>query len=201
MTHAEGGAVREAVRAFTSYLEANPAAGRITDVAASATLVDDVGCQVTGPRGWQLTTDMPRQLGGEASAALPSWVLRAAVASCTTTTIAMRAAELCIALSELTVEVDGETDIRGFLAVYEDAPVPPLEVRVRVSISGDASAERLRDLVDWSLARSTVTQAIAQSVKTSFEVITNSPGSAGPGQAPDTVLVGDPEESTVDKTQ
>lgn len=52
---------------------------------------------------------MATSVGGTGSAPSPGWLLRAAVASCVTTLIAMRAATLDVALDSLAVTVDSES--------------------------------------------------------------------------------------------
>lgn len=157
--------VGDAIRAVGSHFRRFPETARITDSAASATLSGGLRCRVTGPQGWGLETDMHPRFGGEGTAALPSWVLRGAIASCTATTIAMRAAELDVALSELVVEVDSDTDLRGMLGIGGDASAGPLAVRIRVSIEGEASAECLEEIVQWGGSHSPVAVAVADAIE------------------------------------
>ena len=77
-------------------------------------------CRVKGPSG-ELTTDMATALGGGGSAPSPGWLLRAALASCDATIVAMEAARAGIELTDLTVTVVSESDNRGVFGVG-DAP-------------------------------------------------------------------------------
>ena len=56
---------------------------------------------MTGSHGETVITDMPTAMGGDGAGPNPGWLLRASMASCTATAIAMRAARLGITLSRL----------------------------------------------------------------------------------------------------
>ena len=66
---------------------------RKEDGAAAVAVLEGGGlrCRAEGPNGAVLVTDMPRPVGGTASAPTPGWMLRAALANCDATVIAMRA--------------------------------------------------------------------------------------------------------------
>jgi organic hydroperoxide reductase OsmC/OhrA len=51
-------------------------------------------------------TDMSKTVGGGATAPTPGWLLRAALASCDATAVAMEAARDGVELTDLTVTVD-----------------------------------------------------------------------------------------------
>jgi uncharacterized OsmC-like protein len=82
---------------------------------AVAVLHEDLKFQVSGPRGEKVITDMPPPMGGTGSGANPGWLLRAGLASCNATVIAMRAAQLGLQLKSLEFTVESESDNRGFL--------------------------------------------------------------------------------------
>ena len=109
--------IREAVEKVSHVLATQPDKARSKNQPAIASLSEGLKCHVTGPNGEEVRTDMPRGLGGEASAPNPGWLLRAALASCNATCIALRAAKLGIELSQLEVTVSSESDQRGMLGV------------------------------------------------------------------------------------
>jgi OsmC-like protein len=78
---------------------------------------------------------MSRTVGGGATAPTPGWLLRAALASCDATAIAMDAARELVELTDLTVTVESESDFRGVLGV--DDSVDPVQAQ-----SGCASSSR-----------------------------------------------------------
>lgn len=157
------------IRAAASHFRVSPESARITDSTATATIDGGLRCRVAGPNGWELWTDMHPTFGGESAAALPSWVLRAAIASCTATTVVMRAAELDVELTDVSVEVESDTDLRGMLGIGQ-ARSEPLQVRVRISLEGDASRECLEDIARWGAERSPVGATIERPVEVSLEL-------------------------------
>ena len=100
---------------------------------------------------------MPAALGGAGSAANPGWLLRAGLASCTATVIAMRAAKLGIALDTLEVSVESESDNRGMLGLDDtvSAGLSGLKMRVRIGAAG-ADGSQLQEIVRWADAHSPV---------------------------------------------
>jgi uncharacterized OsmC-like protein len=97
--------VREAIERLSLGILADPAKARGKNAPVTARLAEGLRCELTGPYNERLVTDMPAALGGAASGPNPGWLLRGALASCTATVIAMRAAKLGVALSSLEVTV------------------------------------------------------------------------------------------------
>jgi uncharacterized OsmC-like protein len=164
--------IGEAIAGARDYLRGHPDEGRSRDPAATATIDSGLRCQVTGPRGASLVSDMTTGVGGRASAPSPGWLLRAAFAACDATVIAMRAAEEGIILSRLEVDVDSESDDRGLLGI-DEAPAGPLSISVRIAIAADGVDEaRLREIVDWARDHSPVDDAIRRAVPVKVEIDT-----------------------------
>jgi hypothetical protein len=90
--------VREAMEKLGSAIAADPSKAQAKRAPATARLVDGLRCEITGPYAEKVMTDMPPAIGGAGSAPSPGWLFRGALASCTATVIAMRAAKLGIAL-------------------------------------------------------------------------------------------------------
>jgi hypothetical protein len=114
--------IREALDTVTKYLEEHPEKAQSTDTPAVATMTEGLRCRVSGPRGWEVLTDMPPALGGSGTAPSPGWLLRAAQASCDATLVAMEAARAGVQLTTLEVVVDSESDDRGLLGMDESIP-------------------------------------------------------------------------------
>jgi uncharacterized OsmC-like protein len=122
------------------------------------------------PGGVVLKTDMGKAFGGEGSAPSPAWLMRAALAACNASMIALRAAVEGISLSSLEVTVDSDSDDRGLVGA-DDAALPgPLRVRVRVRAVTDASAGNFREIVDWAEKHSPVGDALRRSIPTSVTI-------------------------------
>ena len=161
--------VREAIEKTSALISADPAKARVKS-AATAKLAGGLRCEVTGPRGERLATDMPPGVGGEASAPNPGWHLRAAMASCTATAIAMRAAKLGIALTTLEVTVESEADQRFLLGTDANITGGFAGWRTTVKIAGNAPREKLQELVGWADAHSPVGCAVREPADCSLQV-------------------------------
>lgn len=163
--------IREALEGAVAFLSANPEKGRCTDKEATAVLEEGLRCRARSPDGASVVSDMPAGVGGAGSAPSPGWLLRAALANCDATVIAMRAARLGLTLTTLEVTVDSESDDRGLLGTDDRVPAGPLLLRTRVRIGAAGVApERLRELVEWAEAHSPVSDAVRRAVPTSTEI-------------------------------
>jgi uncharacterized OsmC-like protein len=108
---------------------------------------------------------------GGGSAPTPGWLIRAALASCAATTIAMRAAELEIELSRLEVTAESETDMRGLLAVGNGVQPGPASVRLRVKLEAEGvDPERLEELVEWGDSHSPVGDCVRRAIPFELEI-------------------------------
>src|SRR5688572_26150559 len=162
--------IREAIEQTSAAIAADATKARAKNAPATARLTDGLKCEVTGPHGERLSTDMPPAMGGTASGPNPGWLLRSALASCTATVIAMRAAKLGIALETLEVTVESESDNRGLLGMDDGISAGLRTVRTRVKIGGDAKPEVLRELVAWSDAHSPVGCTVRDASSCSLDV-------------------------------
>ncbi|CAM5788528.1 OsmC family protein [Ottowia pentelensis] len=163
--------IQESIVRITQYFADNPDKGLVSDKAAIATLQDGLACKAEGPNGATLLSDMPKSVGGGASAPTPGWFLRAALANCDATVIAMRAAQLGVTLARLEVVVDSSSDDRGIFGLGDGVPPGPQAMRIRVTIAGHgATAQQLRDIVEWAERHSPVGDAIRRAIPTRLEV-------------------------------
>ena len=163
--------VSEAIDKLRSSIAADPSKARAKNAPATARLVNGLQCELKGPYGERVLTDMPPAMGGAASGPNPGWLMRGAIASCTATVIAMRAAHDGIELSELEVTVDTDSDLRGILGIDERISAGHQAIRMQVKIgSPSASLEALRALVEWAEAHSPVGCTIKDSPACRLEV-------------------------------
>ena len=95
--------IEKAVESVEQYLQAQSEPGPRADVPAIATIEDGLKCRIESPDGTAIYTDMPKSIGGSASANSPGWHLRAALASCDATLLAIRAARLGLNLNSIEV--------------------------------------------------------------------------------------------------
>lgn len=163
--------VREAMERLASSMSADPAKARAKNAPATARLEAGLRCEVSGPYGERLVTDMPPAVGGERSGPNPGWLLRAALASCTATVIAMRAAKLGVTLDTLEVTAESDSDLRGLLGAREgvSAAHGPVRIKVKIGAPG-ASPESLREMVAWADAHSPVNCTLREPPACSLEV-------------------------------
>ena len=90
--------------------------------------------------------DEPTALGGADVAANPVQYALASLGSCQAITYQFWAEQLGIGFDSLSVRVEGDLDIRGFLG-FDDGVRPGLSaVRVEVTVTGPESPERYEEL-------------------------------------------------------
>ncbi|HTN26329.1 MAG TPA: OsmC family protein [Burkholderiales bacterium] len=162
--------VREAIERISADIAADLSKAKARNAPATARLTEGLRCEVSGPTGQRMVTDMARALGGDASAPNPGWVLRCAWASCTATVIAMRAARLGVALETLEVTVDSDSDLRGILGLDENVGAGQHAVRTTVRIRGSADAQTLREIASWGEAHSPVGCTVRNSPACSLDI-------------------------------
>ena len=163
--------IRDAVEKLRSFFSKQPDKARASPSPATARLVDRLRCEVSGPGGERISTDMPAVMGGGASAPNPGWLMRSALASCSASAIAIRASTLGISLDFLEVTVDSESDNRGWLGLDEQITAGSTAMRTRVKIGAEgATQEQLQELVTWADLHSPVACTVRKSPAYSLEI-------------------------------
>ena len=77
-----------------------------------------------------------------------------------------------VRLTEVRATVTGDIDLNGILALNPDVRNGYERITVRFTVKGDAPAEKLRELVEQSRARSAVYDIITNRVPVTIEVDT-----------------------------
>jgi uncharacterized OsmC-like protein len=163
--------IQQSIAGVIQYLSEHPDECRYTDKAATAVIEEGLRCRAAGPNGATLSSDMPKAIGGGGSAPSPGWLLRAAFANCDATVIAMRAAQLGVALTTLEVTVDSESDDRGLLGMDAAIPAGALSMHTRVRIGANGvTPEHLREIVAWAEAHSPVGDAVRRAVPSTTKI-------------------------------
>jgi uncharacterized OsmC-like protein len=163
--------IQKSVKGIIQYYLENPDKAISEDKPATARVEAGLRCRATGPHGAELVSDMPKGIGGGATASTPGWFLRAALANCDATMIALRAAELGITLTTLEVTVSSTSDDRGLLQIDDSIPAGPLKVQAHVKLGGEGvSKEQLQELVAWAERHSPVGNAISRAVPLNVSV-------------------------------
>lgn len=161
--------IATAIERVESAFRRRPAAGLHDDAPAAARWEGGTRVVATHANGAAVVTDMPVELGGSGDQVTPGWLLRAALASCATTRIAMAAAVEGIELSSLSVDAGSRSDARGLLGMTESdgSQVPAaacdVELTVRIAAVGQ-SPERLRALVEGCDRFSPVSETLRHAV-------------------------------------
>ena len=167
--------IAAAMQRVESVFQRRPEAGLLDDTPAMAHWESGTRVVSRHPNGTQLVTDMPSEIGGSGDQVTPGWLLRAALASCAATRIAMAAAVAGIELTTLDVAATSRSDARGLLGMAnaDGQPVPaePRDVLLAVRIAAHGvAAERLRALVEQSHGYSPVTAAHQAAVPVALRI-------------------------------
>jgi uncharacterized OsmC-like protein len=163
--------IREAIDRVSVAVCADPATARAKNAPATARLTSGLQFEVSGPNKERVITDMPPAMGGSASGPNPGWFLRGALASCTATVIAMRAAKLGVTLTDLEVTVGSESDTRGLLGLDDEVSAGMGSMRMKVKIAAEGeSADTLREIVAWADAHSPVACTLRQAPGCSLDI-------------------------------
>src|SRR4051812_45918129 len=114
--------------------------------------------------------DHPRVLVGTDKGATPVEYVLHALAGCLTAGLANIAAARGVELTEVTSTVEGDIDLNGLLGLDPDVRNGFQQIRVSFDIKGNAPAEKLREVIAQSQARSAVFDIITNSVPVSIEI-------------------------------
>jgi uncharacterized OsmC-like protein len=157
--------ILDAVRGATAYLAAHPNEARYRDSHARARLGAGLRVEVVGPGGERVRTDMPKGIGGTAKTPSPGWLLRAATASCVASLIGIRAAMLEVALDDVDVLVDSESDDRGILGLDAGVDAGALSMRIEVLVTAPgADRATIESIVGWAVDHCPVADTVRRAV-------------------------------------
>lgn len=158
--------IAAALKRLEKILLRSPKTGLHADAPATARWNGGTRVTTSHENGTQFATDLPAEIGGGGTAVTPGWHLRAGLASCVTTRIAMAAAVEGVQLSELEVVATSQSDVRGLLAMSDpdggrvSAGPRDVQLHVKITAADGTSTERLRSLVERSHGCSPVSCAV-----------------------------------------
>lgn len=168
-------AISAAMDRLTTILQRRPDFGLHDDAQATARWEGGLRIVSRHENGTQLLTDMPAEFGGGGTQVTPGWLMRAGLASCTATRIAMAAAAEQIELAMLEVSANSHSDTRGLFGMANADGVTvaagprDMALSVRISATGVAP-DRLRTLVEESYRCSPVSDALCRAVPVSLRI-------------------------------
>ncbi|MET1003911.1 MAG: OsmC family protein [Propionibacteriaceae bacterium] len=116
--------------------------------------------------------DHPPVLTGGDHGPTPVEFLLHALAACLTSGLVNIAAARGITLHEVSSTVEGDIDLLGILGLDRDTRNGYQRIKVTFTISGDASAEQLRELVSRSQRRSAVLDVLTHGTQVEVDVVT-----------------------------
>lgn len=167
--------VAAAMRRVESILQRRPRTGMHEDAPATARWLGDLRVAASHANGAQVLTDMPAEVGGSGREVTPGWLLRAGLASCLATCIAMHAAARGITLRVLEVRATSRSDLRGVFGLPDAHGEPvgagPIGMQVTVLIAAAGIApEALERLVEQSHRCSPISAAVREAVPVSLAI-------------------------------
>jgi uncharacterized OsmC-like protein len=106
----------------------------------------------------------PPVLLGTNTGANPAEALLHALAACLTTSLVYVAAARGVRLTRVQSTLEGDMDVRGALGLSDEVRNGFEQIRVTFTLQGDASPEKLRQLVDRAQQRSAVFDIVSHGV-------------------------------------
>ena len=128
------------------------------------------GSEQPHKRTFTLEADHPAVLVGGDNAPLPVEIVLYGLAACITGGIANIAAARGVKLTEVESTVEGDMDLRGILGLSGEVRNGYEKIRATFTIKGDAPAEKLRQIVEQSRARSAVFDIITNAVPVEISI-------------------------------
>jgi uncharacterized OsmC-like protein len=118
----------------------------------------------------QFDADHPAVLVGRDAAPTPVEFLLHAIASCITAGIGNIAAARGVKLTSVESTVEGDIDLRGILGLSDEVRNGFQQMRVNFRITGAASPEKLREIVEQSKARSAVYDVLTNGIPVEISI-------------------------------
>jgi uncharacterized OsmC-like protein len=127
----------------------------------------------TRGEAFEIDAGEPAILLGSDTGANPAEYLLHALAACLTTSIVYVAAARRVRLTSVESTLSGDMDVRGALGVDEEPRNGFERIGVSFRVTGDAPAERLREVVQRAQKRSAVYDMVTNGVPVAVEVTTD----------------------------
>ena len=153
-------------------LSLNPSLGRNTN-SCTTRITSGLAC-TTKDGAWEVRSDAPEALGGNASAPGPGVLGRAALGSCLAIGYVLWASKLDVPINSLEVEIQADSD-GGSSFGTSDVPPGYLEVRYCVRVDSSASQEEILKVLDVADKHSPYLDVFsrAQTCRRQVEIIQN----------------------------
>ncbi len=167
--------IAAALQRAAAIFQRRPEAALSEDAPATAQWAGGMRVVSSHAGGAHLVTDMPKELGGSGDQPSPGWLMRAALASCAATRIAMAAAAHGIELTKLEVLASSQSDARGLFGMLEAdgsrVPSSPVDVRLHVQIAAlGLDTAQLHALVQGAHVLSPVSSALQNAIPVALHI-------------------------------
>lgn len=127
----------------------------------------------TREQSFTIDAGEPQVLLGTDTGANPAEALLHALAACLTTSLVYVAAARKVRLTEVESTLEGEMDVRGALGLSDEVRNGFSAIKVSFKVKGDASPEKLREVVERAQARSVVFDIVSHGVPVEVGLVTN----------------------------
>jgi uncharacterized OsmC-like protein len=119
---------------------------------------------------FEIDAGEPAVLLGVDTGPNPAEFLLHALAACLTTSIVYVASARGVALTEVESKLEGDMDVRGALGLDDDHRNGFERIRVSFRVEGDASEDKLHEIVERASRRSAVYDMVTNGVPVELEV-------------------------------
>lgn len=160
--------LKSIIAATQSNFTENPEAAAVTFF-SSSNLVDGL-CSEAKMRDHKITVDEPDSMGGTDKGPNPVELILAALGTCQEITYRAYATALGIPLESVSVEMEGDIDLRGFFAVADDVRPGYSKIRGTVHLTSPASDEEIKKLRDMVNAHCPVLDILANPIPVELEL-------------------------------
>ena len=151
-----------------SRYKEDPASAALTLSAEGTIAGDDVVCNVACWNG-SVPSGLHPAAGGDGSAACAGDMLLQALVGCSGVTLKAVATAMNIPIRSARIRVEGDMDFRGTLGVNKEVPVGFTDIRLLISVDGDATPEQIDTLVKLTKRYCVVYQTLQTPAKMSVE--------------------------------
>jgi uncharacterized OsmC-like protein len=152
-------------RAHNQWLSGTHNRGTISDFFG-------VGEERAHERTFVFDADHPAVLVGQDHGPTPVEFVLHALAACLTAGLANIAAARKVKLTEVRSTVTGDIDLNGILGLNPEVRNGYQQITVRFTIKGDSPADKLRELLEQSQARSAVYDILTNQVPVTIQIDT-----------------------------
>ena len=123
------------------------------------------------PRNFSISTDEPPELLGGSTAPNPQEILMTGLNTCVMVGYVVCSAVKGIALDSLSIETEGELDLRGFLGLDDSVKPGYDELRLTVRIKGNGTPQQFQEIHETVMATSPNYWNVANPIRLKPELI------------------------------